>query len=84
MRNHAWMWILWPSFLVAGAASATVFALVDPLDIAFFGHVTAGRQLVYAGGFFFFWLMAALSSALTLHMAPRARIRDELSGQEED
>jgi hypothetical protein len=77
MRNHAWMWILWPSFLVAGAASATVFALVDPLDIAFFGHLTATRQQVYAGGFFFFWLMAALSSALTIHMAPRRPLLDE-------
>jgi hypothetical protein len=56
MRNHAWMWILWPSFLVA---------------------VTATRQQVYAGGFFFFWLMAALSSALTIHMAPRRPLLDE-------
>ena len=77
MRNQAWMWVLWPSFLIAGAASATVFALVDPLDVQFFGHLTASRQQVYAGGFFFFWLMAALSSALTVHMAPRRRALDD-------
>ncbi|AEC19979.1 hypothetical protein PT7_1439 [Pusillimonas sp. T7-7] len=71
------MWILWPSFLIGAATSATVFALVDPLDITFLGHLQASRQQVYAGGFFLFWLMAALSSALTLHMAPRGRIVDE-------
>ncbi len=77
MRNRSWMWVLWPSFLVAVATSATVFALLDPLDLAFFGHIQAGRQQVYAGGFFLFWLMAALSSALTLHMAPRVPLLDE-------
>ncbi|TEA71523.1 hypothetical protein ERD84_09135 [Pollutimonas harenae] len=71
------MWILWPSFLIGAATSATVFALVDPLDITFLGYLKASRQQVYAGGFFLFWLMAALSSALTLHMAPRGRIVDD-------
>ena len=71
MHNRSWMWVLWPSFLVGAAASATVFALIDPLDVVFLGHIQASRQQVYAGGFFLFWLMSALSSALTLHMAPR-------------
>lgn len=77
MKRHALMWILWPSFLIAGATSATVFALVDPLDIEFLGYIQADRQVVYAAGFFLFWLMAALSSALTIHMAPRGRVVDE-------
>ena len=77
MRYRSLMWILWPSFLVGAAASATVFALVDPLDVTFLGYLHATRQQVYAGGFFLFWLMAALSSALTLFMAPRGRIVDE-------
>lgn len=77
MRNRPWMWVLWPSFLIACALSATVFALVDPLDIVFFGYVQASRQLVYAGGFFLFWIMTTLSSALTLHMAPRLPLEDE-------
>ena len=77
MQYRSLMWILWPSFLIGAATSATVFALVDPLDITFLGHLQASRQQVYAGGFFLFWLMAALSSALTLHMAPRGRIVDE-------
>ncbi|MGB3289267.1 MAG: hypothetical protein WBA83_08340 [Burkholderiaceae bacterium] len=77
MRRRSLMWILWPSFLVAGATSAAVFAMVDPLDIAFFGFLQATRQQVYAGGFFLFWLMAALSSALSLHLAPRAKLVDD-------
>jgi len=71
------MWILWPSFLVAGATSAIVFALVDPQDVVFLDHLQGSRQLVYSLGFFVFWLMAALSSALTLQMAPRGVELDE-------
>ncbi|MGA0582422.1 hypothetical protein ACWKWV_00040 [Castellaniella ginsengisoli] len=71
------MWILWPSFLMAGAASAVVFALVDPLDVVFLGHLQAGRLTVYTVGFFIFWIMAALSSALTLRIAPRGIELDE-------
>lgn len=72
------MWILWPSFLAAAGASAAVFALVDPLDITIFGHLKGSRQEVYAGAFFLFWLMAALSSALSLHIAPRVISKNDL------
>ncbi|MER1966354.1 hypothetical protein [Castellaniella sp. GW247-6E4] len=71
------MWILWPSFLVAGVTSAIVFALVDPQDVVFLDHLSASRQLVYSLGFFTFWMMAALSSALTLQIAPRGVEIDE-------
>ena len=71
MKWHALMWILWPSFLVGAATSATVFALIDPLDLAIFGTIHLSRQAVYAGGFFLFWFMSAMSSALSLYMAPR-------------
>jgi hypothetical protein len=77
MKSRALMWILWPSFLVAAATSATVFAMIDPLDIQFLGHIEVGRQVVYGGAFFLFWLMAALSSALTLFIGPRALQVDE-------
>lgn len=76
MRLRSLMWILWPSFLVGAATSATIFALVDPLDIVIFGGVELSRQQMYAGGFFLFWLMAALSSALSLFMAPHSRDPD--------
>ena len=77
MRAQNLMWILWPSFLMAGVASAIVFALVDPLDVMFLGHLQASRLTVYTLGFFVFWVMAALSSALTLRIAPRGVQLDE-------
>ncbi len=77
MHARNLMWILWPSFLMAGAASAVVFALVDPLDVVFLGYLQAGRLTVYTVGFFIFWVMAALSSALTLRIAPRGVELDE-------
>lgn len=73
MNWRSLMWILWPSFLIGAATSATVFAMVDPLDLMLFGAVQLSRQAAYAGGFFLFWLMAALSSALSLFMAPSVR-----------
>ncbi len=72
MQWRALMWVLWPSFLMAGVASAIVFALVDPLDVAIFGYIRLERDFLYASGFFFFWLIAAGASALTLFMAPAA------------
>lgn len=77
MRWRSVMLILWPSFLMAAATSAAVFAFVDPLDVIFLGHLKASRELVYTSAFFLFWIMAAISSALTFHMAPKGRIVDE-------
>lgn len=72
MRWRSMMWILWPSFLMAGVASAVVFALVDPLDVAIFGYIRPEREILYASGFFFFWSIAALSSLLTTYMMPKS------------
>jgi len=71
MKWRSMMWILWPSFLMAGVASAVIFALVDPLDVAIFGHIRPEREILYASGFFFFWVIAALSSMLTVFMSPK-------------
>ena len=70
MKSRSLMVILWPSFLMAGLASAVVFALIDPLDVAIFGYFRPSRDVLYAAGFFFFWLISALSSLLTLFMLP--------------
>jgi len=70
MKWRSKMLILWPSFLMAGVASGLVFALIDPLDVAIFGYFRPERDVLYAAGFFFFWLVAALSSMLTLYMLP--------------
>jgi len=60
------MWILWPAFLVAGVAEMVFFALVDPGELHFHGEpLELGRTAVYTVFFFAFWLLAAVSSALT-------------------
>ena len=60
------IWILWPSFLVAGAAEAIFFTLFDPSSLEVLGNaVTFSRTATYTVGFFAFWTLAAVSSALT-------------------
>ena len=64
------MWIVWPSFLMAGVLELLVFALVDPQDMHWFGHAfEASRQAVYTLGFFVFWFLIALASAMTLFLS---------------
>lgn len=63
--KHA-MSILWPSFLMGGVAEAVFFTLFDPMDLHLFGNaIELSRTAIYTLGFFAFWLMAAVSSALT-------------------
>jgi hypothetical protein len=63
------LWVLWPAFLVAAVAELLFFALFDPADLAVFGvPLEAGRMPVYTAGFFFFWLIAASASALTVFL----------------
>ena len=59
MRNAIGLLWLWPAFLVAGIAEMAFFSL-------FMGQpIEAGRTAIYSIGFFGFWSVAALSSALT-------------------
>lgn len=60
------IWILWPSFVVAGIAEAVFFTLFDPADLHIFGEPLANsRTAIYTMGFFVFWFFAAASSAFT-------------------
>ena len=60
------IWILWPSFIVAGAAEALFFTIFDPTELQFFGQpLEVSRTAIYTVGFFLFWGFAAASSALT-------------------
>jgi len=60
------IWILWPSFIVGGAALAAFFTLFDPNDLYLFGEpLELSRTAVYTVGFFLFWAFAAASSAFT-------------------
>ena len=64
------MWIVWPSFLMAGVLEMLVFAMVDPQDLHWFGQaVQLSRQGIYTVAFFAFWLVTLLSSALTALLA---------------
>lgn len=72
---------LWPSFLAASVATMFFFAFFDP---AVFGegaappHWLSDRRMAgYAVGFFFFWAICTLSSALTLYLVRTARQQGE-------
>ena len=60
------MWIIWPAFLVAAAAETVFFAVFDPFDLHFFGTpLELSREAMYTLGFFGFWGVGIVSSALT-------------------
>ena len=67
--------ILWASFLAACAGSVLFFGIVDPLELA--GITTPSwdisRMTGYAIGFFFLWLLAALSALLARLLLRRPR-----------
>ena len=57
--------VLWPSFLTAGIAVIIFFTLFDPLEL--FPSHDVERIGVYTMGFFSFWALTAVSSALTCY-----------------
>ena len=60
------IWILWPSFVVAGIAEITFFTLFDPIELHIVGALFGvGRLGAYTVGFMLFWMFAAASSAFT-------------------
>jgi hypothetical protein len=64
--------VLWPSFLVAAAATMFFFAIFDPPVIGEgtpLHDLLQNRNAGYAFGFFVFWALAAASSSLTLYLA---------------
>ncbi|CAG0973272.1 hypothetical protein BURK1_01342 [Burkholderiales bacterium] len=63
---HRVMWVIWPAFLVAGAAEIVFFTIFDPFDLHFFGApLDLSREGIYTLGFFGFWALGIASSALT-------------------
>lgn len=60
--------VAWCSFLAASIASMLFFAFVDPSPIVALLQPTSalpGRTALYSIGFLFFWIVCALSAALT-------------------
>ena len=73
MSPRKLIWILWPSFIVAGAAEAVFFTFFDPGELIVFGELVGlGRTAVYSIGFFAFWAATAASSALTCFLQKSA------------
>ncbi|HEX7251163.1 MAG TPA: hypothetical protein VF262_12335 [Burkholderiales bacterium] len=63
------LWILWPSFIVAGVAEAMFVFVLDPVELVMLGDlVGVGRVPVYSAIFLLCWLFAAASSAFTLFL----------------
>ncbi len=60
--------ILWPSFLTSGLATIFFFTLFDPVLLANLAGLPPISLLGgYSLGFFTFWLLTALTSALTCY-----------------
>ncbi len=59
--------VLWPSFLMAGAATIVLATAIDPVEL---GRCLGGFELeytaVYTVEFFLLWLLTMSSSLLTL------------------
>lgn len=67
--------ILWPSFLAAGLATMLFFAFVDPESLrdTMVDSLDFGRMSGYGLGFFFFWLVTLVSSAISVFLLRTAR-----------
>lgn len=75
--------VFWPSFLAASIATMLFFAWVDP---ELLGHATSpavemSRMTGYGIGFFFFWLIALLSSAISVYLLRTARSASDKRAQ---
>ena len=71
--------VVWISFLSAAIGTMLFFALFDPVDLSgiFDEDLDIGREAGYAAGFFFFWLMSGLASAVTAWLVRTAPRRNE-------
>ena len=72
--------VLWPAFMAAAFATMLFFAFIDPALITpvMDADLTSSRMTGYAIGFFFFWLITLISSAVSVYMIMTARrLRDQ-------
>ena len=62
------IFVLWPSFLVAIAATGLFFSAFNPRDLVPYNlDIQIGPLAAYSIGFFLFWILAALSSFGTMY-----------------
>jgi hypothetical protein len=71
--------VAWISFLSAAVGTMLFFALFDPVDLTsiFDPDLDVSREVGYAAGFFFFWILTAGCSAVTAWLVRTAPKRDE-------
>jgi len=63
------LWVLWPSFIVAGVAEGIFFTVIDPQELYLFGEPAHFSKIAtYSIGFFGFWMVCAASSLLTVFL----------------
>ena len=74
-RAQAIAAVLWPSFLAAAFATMLFFAFVDPeaLRESMIDSLELGRMSGYGLGFFFFWLITLVSSAISVFLLRTTR-----------
>lgn len=82
--KQAVLTVVWISFLVAAIGTMVFFALFDPVELSgiFDEDLEIGRDAGYAAGFFFFWVLCAMCSALTAYLVrtapkPKAKQREQ-------
>ncbi len=69
-----WGVILWPSFLAACLLEFMVFAIVDPAELHWPGHVgPASNRAIYTVAFFAFWLVNIVCCRLVLWLSTSAQ-----------
>ena len=70
--------VVWISFLTAAIGTMVFFALFDPVELSgiFDENLEISRDAGYAAGFFFFWVLTAICSAVTAWLVRTAPKRD--------
>ena len=67
------MCIVWPAFLAACLLQGLVFAVVDPMELEWFGRpLPWSRQGVSTAAFFLFWGATGLASLMTVLLSKRS------------
>ena len=70
--------VVWISFLTAAIGTMLFFAVFDPVDLTgiFDADLEVSRDAGYAAGFFFFWILSAVSAGTTAWLVRTAPKRD--------
>jgi hypothetical protein len=64
------LWILVPSFVIAGLGELFFFVVFDPIELHIIGRwLGMGRVGAYSIGFLLFWVFAAASSGITYFLS---------------